>query len=68
MLPGRAEQSVARLGVARGVGFCTPSGLVSFVEFDHEIFSMVISPLPMIREGELSVTGESMGTQRWITP
>ena len=28
----------------------------SFVEIDHEIFSMVI--LPLIQEGQLSVSGE----------
>ena len=29
----------------------------SFVEIDHEIFSMVILSLPMIQEGQLSVSG-----------
>ena len=28
----------------------------------HEIFSMIILPLPLIQEGQLSVTGESMCT------
>ena len=34
----------------------------SFVENDHEIFSTVILPLPLIQEGQLSVSGERMCT------
>ena len=34
----------------------------SFVETDHEIFSMVILSLPLIQEGQLSVSGERMCT------
>ena len=34
----------------------------SFVEIDHEIFSMVILSLPLIQEGQLSVSGEGMCT------
>ena len=34
----------------------------SFVEIDHEIFSMVILLLQLIQEGQLSVSGERMGT------
>ena len=34
----------------------------SFVEIDHEIFSMVILSIPLIREGQLSVSGERMCT------
>ena len=30
----------------------------SFVEIDHEIFSAVILSLPLIQEGQLSVSGE----------
>ena len=30
----------------------------SFVEIDHEIFSMVILPFLLIQEGQLSVSGE----------
>ena len=33
-----------------------------FVEIDHEIFSMVILSLPLIQEGQLSVSGERMCT------
>ena len=32
----------------------------SFVEIDHEIFSAVILSLPLIQEGQLSVSGERM--------
>ena len=38
----------------------------SFVETDHEIFSTVILSLPLIQEGQLSVSGEKCA-QYWIT-
>ena len=34
----------------------------SFVAIDHEIFSTIILFLPLIQEGQLSVSGERMGT------
>ena len=34
----------------------------SFVEIDHEIFSTVILSLPLIQEGQLSVSGDRMCT------
>ena len=34
----------------------------SFVEIDHEIFSTVILSLPLIQEGQLSVSGGRMCT------
>ena len=34
----------------------------SFMEIDHEIFSMVILSLQLIQEGQLSVSGERMNT------
>ena len=34
----------------------------SFVELDHEIFSTVILSLPLIQEGQLSISGERMFT------
>ena len=34
----------------------------SFVEVDYEIFSMVTLSLPLIQEGQLSVSGERMCT------
>ena len=38
----------------------------SFVEIDHEIFSTVILSLPLIQEGQLSVSGEECA-QYWLT-
>ena len=34
----------------------------SFMETDHEIFSAVILSLPLIQEGQLSVSGERICT------
>ena len=34
----------------------------TFMEIDHEIFSTVILSLPLIQEGQLSVSGERMCT------
>ena len=34
----------------------------SFVEIDHDIFSTVILSLPLIQEGQLSVSGDRMCT------
>ena len=34
----------------------------SFVEIDHEIFSTVILSLPLIQEGQLSVSGKRLYT------
>ena len=34
----------------------------SFVQIDHEIFSTLILSLPLIQEGQLSVSGERMCT------
>ena len=43
------DQEVAGLTPSRGRQH-------SFVEIDHEIFSMVILSLPLIQEGQLSVS------------
>ena len=51
-LPGRVAQSVGHL---TGPGFDTRSGnILSFL-------------LPLFQEGQLSVTGESMCTEYWLT-
>ena len=34
----------------------------SFIEIDHEIFSMIILSIRLIQEGQLSVSGERMCT------
>ena len=47
--------SVAQLNSRRGRQH-------SFVEIDHEMFSMVILSLPQIQEGHLSVSGKRMYT------
>ena len=39
----------------------------TFVEIDHEITSMVILLFPLIQEGLLSVTSESLCTKYWLT-
>ena len=60
--------SVARLDAPSdwrpgGPGFNPRRGWQhSFVETDFEIFSMVILSLPLIQEGQLSVSGERMCT------
>ena len=47
----------------RGRGFNPRQGRQhSFVEIDHEIFSTVILSLPLIQEGQLTVSGERMCT------
>ena len=46
-----------------GRGFNPRQGRVhSFVEIDHEIFSTVILSLPLIQEGQVSVSGKRMFT------
>ena len=37
----------------------------SFLEIGHEIISMAICSLPLIQEGQLSVTGKRMCTKYW---
>ena len=37
-----------------------PGQQYSFMEIDHEIFSSLILSLPLIQEGQLSVSGERM--------
>ena len=60
--------SVAQLDAASdwrpgGRGFNPRRGRQhSFVEIDHEIFSLVILSLSLIQEGQLSVSGEGMCT------
>ena len=43
----------------------------SFVEIDHEIYPTVILSIPLIQEGQLSVSGEMsakfQGAQYWLT-
>ena len=39
----------------------------TFVEIDHESFFSAILLFPLIQEGLLSVTSESMCTKHWLT-
>ena len=43
------------------------AGSHTFVKIDHEIISTVIILFPLIQEGLLSVTSESMRTKYWLT-
>ena len=43
-------------------GSTPPRSATSFIEIDHEIFPTVILSLPLIQEGQLSVSGERMCT------
>ena len=54
--PGPIAQTVAD----PGVGSSFPARPHTFMEIDHEIFSTVILFLPLIQEGLVSVTSESM--------
>ena len=61
LLPASVAQLDAR--PTGGRGFDPRRGRQhSFVEIDHEIFSTVILSLPLIQEGQLSVSGERMCT------
>ena len=54
---------ISHLTTPGGRGFNPRRGRQhSFVEIDHEIFSTVILSLPLIQEGQLSVSGERMCT------
>ena len=67
-IPNCLSASVAQLDAPSdwrpgGRGFNPRRGRQhSFVENDHEIFSTVVLSLPLIQEGQLSVSGERMRT------
>ena len=44
-----------------------PGPTYTFIEIDHDFFSTVVYPLPMIPEELFTVTGESMGTNYCLT-
>ena len=48
---------------SRGLEFESQPGHITFMGIDHEIIPMAIHPLPVIQEGQLSVTGKSMCTK-----
>ena len=66
LLPGRLAQSGASLTANQGVAGSKPrSGHILSVRFGHENISTAILTLPLIQEGQLSVTGKRMGTKYW---
>ena len=50
-----------------GISRLIPAWSHNFLEIDHEIISMVILLFPLIQEGLLSVTSESMCTKYWLS-
>ena len=61
--PGSVMQLVASPTAYPGIANSIPSQSHTFVEFDHELIFTVIILLPLIQEGLMSVTGESMCTK-----
>ena len=66
-MPGPVAQFVASLIADPGVVSLIPTRPHNFAEIDHEIFFTAILLLPLIQEGLLSVTGESMCATYWLT-
>ena len=58
-------QSVTCLTADQGVASSIPDLSHTFAEIDHEIISTAI--IPLIQEGLLSVTSESMCMKYWLT-
>ena len=67
LLPDPVAHSVASLTADPGITSLIPARSHTFMEFDHEIISMVILLFPLIQEGLLSVTSESMCTRYRLT-
>ena len=44
-----------------------PAQVYTFVEIYPEIISTVILPLPLIQEGQMSVSVDSLCTKFWLT-
>ena len=64
---GPVTQSIASLIADPGVMSLIMARFHTFIEIDHEIFSTVFLLLPLIQEGLMSVTNESMCTKYWLT-
>ena len=62
MLATVAQLDEHQTGDQEILGQSPPSQQHSFVEIDHEIFSSVILSLPLIQEGQLSVSDERICT------
>ena len=70
--PAAVAQLDAHLTGDQKVTGLTPAGLATFNvpwRYGHEIFSTVIISLPLIQEGQLSVSGKRMCTLlvNWLT-
>ena len=65
--PGCVAQSVTCLTADPGVVSLIPAWSHTFEEIDHEIISTLVLLLPLIQEGLVSVTSESMCTKKWLT-
>ena len=63
---GPVAQKVVSLAADHGVASLIPARSHTFVGIDHEIISIVIL-LPLVQEGLLSVTSESMCKKYWLT-
>ena len=63
----RLAQWGASLIAKQGVVGSSPGSATYFVEIYHEIISMVILPLLLIQEGQMSSSGERMCTEYWLT-
>ena len=57
-----AQLDARSTGDQEVAGSTPPGHQHSFLEIDYEIFSTVILSLPLIEEGQLSVSGERMCT------
>ena len=61
--PASVAQFAARpTGDQEVAGSTSPGRQHSFEEIDHEILSTVIHSLPLIQEGQFSISGERMCT------
>ena len=67
MKPGCVAQWVASQISDPGILSSIPVRPHTFAEIDHEIFATVIFFRPLIQEGLLSFTGESMCTEYLLT-
>ena len=55
-----AQLDASQLVIRRLRVWLPPGRQHSFMDIDHEIFSMIILSLPLIQEGQLSVSGKRM--------
>ena len=62
----RLAQSGTSLTANQGVAGSNPVQPHPFMEIYHEIISKVILLLPLIQEGQMSVSGKSMCIKYWL--